>query len=84
MPDAPREPADLLARVRQVVAEDIEPLLAMDGGRVEVLDLTGGVVRVRLHGTCAGCPGTVRAVILGIEDELRLRVPGVEYLEAVP
>jgi Fe-S cluster biogenesis protein NfuA len=59
-------------------------MLAMDGGAVEVLDVTDGVARVRLNGTCSGCPSTIMAVIMGIEQELRKRVPEVEYLEAVP
>ena len=76
--------ANLRERVEQVIAAEVLPLLGMDGTRVEVLDVTGGVVRLRLHGACAGCPGSVYAAVLGIEEELRRRVPGVEYLEAVP
>ncbi len=75
---------DLKGRVARVVAEEVAPLLAMDGGSVEVVSVRDGVVQVRLHGTCGGCPSTVHAVIMGVEDELRRRVPGVEYLEAVP
>lgn len=74
----------LKERVRQVVAEEVAPLLQMDGNEIEVVAIEGGVVQVRLHGTCGCCPGSVQAVILGIEDELRRRVPEVEYLEAVP
>ena len=76
--------ADLKNRVAKVVAEDVLPLLQMDGAGVEVLDVRDGVVRVRLHGTCTGCPATVYAVLMGVEEELRKRVPEVEYLEAVP
>jgi Fe-S cluster biogenesis protein NfuA len=75
---------DLKTRVARVVADEVLPLLRMDGAGVEVLDVSDGVVRVRLHGTCTGCPATIQAVIMGIEDELRKRVPEVEYLEAVP
>jgi Fe-S cluster biogenesis protein NfuA len=71
-------------QVVRVLADEVVPMLQMDGGSVEVLGVEDGVVRVRLLGSCAGCPGVVRAVIMGVEDELRRRVPGVEYLEAVP
>ena len=74
----------LRERVERVIAEEVLPLLAMDGTRVEVLDVGDGVVRLRLHGACAGCPGSVYAAVMGIEEELRRRVPEVEYLEAVP
>ncbi len=76
--------SDELKRQVQRVVEEVLPALQMDGAGVEVLGVEAGVVRVRLSGTCSSCPATVRAVIMGIEDELRRRVPGVEYLEAVP
>jgi Fe-S cluster biogenesis protein NfuA len=75
---------DLQQRIQRIVAEEVLPLLQMDGGGVEVLGIDEGVLRVRLAGTCSGCPATIQAVIMGIESELRRRVPEVEYLEAVP
>jgi Fe-S cluster biogenesis protein NfuA len=39
---------------------------------------------VRLGGVCTGCPSTIMAVVMGLEQELRQRIPEVEYLEAVP
>lgn len=75
---------DLKQRVERVVAEEVAPLLQMDGNAIEVVAVEGGIVQVRLHGACGCCPGSVQAVVMGIEDELRRRVPEVEYLEAVP
>jgi Fe-S cluster biogenesis protein NfuA len=75
---------NLKQRVQHVIAEEVAPLLQMDGAAIEVLSVQGGVVQVRLAGTCAACPGTTYAVLMGIEEELRRRVPEVEYLEAVP
>jgi Fe-S cluster biogenesis protein NfuA len=79
-----QDAAGLKERVAKVLAEEVAPLLQLDGGGVEVLDVTDGVVRVRLVGACGGCPGTVYAVLMGLEEELRRRVPEVEYLEAAP
>ncbi|HEV3260643.1 MAG TPA: NifU family protein [Gemmataceae bacterium] len=77
-------PADLKERVARVLAEEVGPALQMDGADLEVLGVTDGVVQVRLHGACSGCPSTIMTVIMGIEQELRRRIPEVEYLEAVP
>jgi Fe-S cluster biogenesis protein NfuA len=74
----------LRGRVDRVLAEEAAPLLGMDGASVEVVEVRDGVARVRLHGGCSGCPGAVYAVLVGLEQELRRRVPEVEYLEAVP
>jgi Fe-S cluster biogenesis protein NfuA len=76
--------AGMKEKVEKVLAEEVLPLLGMDGAGVEVVAVEGGVVRVRFVGACGGCPGSVQAVVFGIEEELRKRVPGVEYLEAVP
>jgi Fe-S cluster biogenesis protein NfuA len=75
---------NLQQRVARIVADEVAPLLGMDGGGIEVVGVEQGVVQVRLHGACGCCPGSVQTVIMGIEEELRRRVPEVEYLEVVP
>jgi Fe-S cluster biogenesis protein NfuA len=75
---------DLRDRVGRILAEEVAPALAMDGAALEVLDVVDGVARVRLSGVCSSCPSTVMTVVMGIEHELRKRVPEIEYLEAVP
>jgi Fe-S cluster biogenesis protein NfuA len=79
-------PADeaLRQRVADVVREQVLPALHMATGAVEVIGVEGGVVEVRLSGACASCASATRAAILSVEDELRRRVPEVEYVEAVP
>jgi Fe-S cluster biogenesis protein NfuA len=57
---------ELKTRVEQVLAEQVGPALAMDGAAIEVLDVTDGVVQVRLGGVCSGCPSTLMTVIMGI------------------
>jgi Fe-S cluster biogenesis protein NfuA len=74
---------DLRQRVARVVAEEVAPLLGMDGTGIEVAAVEQGVVQVRLLGACGCCPGSVHTAIMGIEEELRRRVPEVEYLEVV-
>ncbi len=78
------EPGDLKNRVERVLRNQVAPALQLDGGGIEVIDVTDGVVRVRLTSICGGCPSTIMTVIMGIEQELRRHLPEVEYLEAVP
>jgi Fe-S cluster biogenesis protein NfuA len=77
-------PHELKDRVAQVIAEEIGPALDLGGTAIEVVGVDGGVVQVRLGDTCAGCPSTVMTIIMGLEHELRKRIPELEYLEAVP
>jgi Fe-S cluster biogenesis protein NfuA len=74
---------ELQQRVSEVVKE-ILPRLEMDGAGIEVVSIDRGVVQVRLSGTCTSCPATVRAVLMGLEEELRKAMPEIDYLEAVP
>lgn len=80
----PTHCTNLKQRVEHILSEEIVPLLQMDGTSIEVIEVQDGIVQVRLHGSCTGCPGTIQTVIMSIEQELRQRVPEVEYLEAVP
>ena len=75
---------DLRQRVTKVVAEEVAPLLGMDSGGIEVVAIENGVVQVRLDGACGCCPGSVQALIMGIEQELHRRFPEVDYLEVLP
>ncbi|GAB4545589.1 MAG: hypothetical protein Tsb0013_03590 [Phycisphaerales bacterium] len=85
-PGNPAHPAmdgDTRARVERVL-EAIRPTIQSDGGDIELLDVTGeGVVRIRLHGACVGCPSSTMTLKYGIENNLREYVPEVTGVEAV-
>jgi Fe-S cluster biogenesis protein NfuA len=76
--------AGLKERVARALAEHVGPALQLDGGHIEVLDVSDGIARLRLGGVCDGCPSTIMTVINGVEQELRRHVPEVAYVEAVP
>ena len=80
----PASTDDLKSRVVQVLTEEVRPTLQIDGGDIELIGISESVVQVRLAGACGSCPSTILAVIMGIEQELRKRVPEGGYLEAVP
>ncbi len=61
----------------------IRPALQADGGDVELVDVVGGVVKVRLTGACGGCPMATITLKNGIEAMLKEEIPSVERVEAV-
>jgi riboflavin kinase/FMN adenylyltransferase len=75
---------DLRSRVGRILAENIAPVLLMDGAKMELLDITNGTARIRISDSCDGCPSTIMAVIQDLEQELRRQVPEIEYVEIVP
>lgn len=63
--------------------EDIRPYIHSHGGKVEVLDVTDGVVRIHLGGACAGCTASAVTLQEGVEKALAEGVPGFAGLEVV-
>ena len=61
----------------------IRPSLLADGGDVELVDVEGGVVRLKLTGACSGCPMAAMTLQHGIERVLREEVPEVKEVIAV-
>lgn len=61
----------------------IRPMLQADGGDVELVEVEGGVVKVRLQGACAGCPMSQMTLKNGIERILKEKIPEIESVEAV-
>lgn len=58
-PPAPPRPKTFLDKVRaieRVIEEEIRPLLNHDGGDIELVDIEGDVVVVKLLRNCASCP----------------------------
>lgn len=68
-----RPPAELA--VREAV-DDVRHILQRDGGDIELVDIAGSVVRVRMKGACAGCPNSVLD-LRNVVEKVILGVPGV-------
>jgi Fe-S cluster biogenesis protein NfuA len=72
----PASRAERLAdRVRGVLDAEINPVIAAHGGRVALVEVDQGWVRIRLEGGCQGCSLAEVTVRQGIEPLLRARVP---------
>jgi Fe-S cluster biogenesis protein NfuA len=57
------------------VLERVRPFLQADGGDVELVDLRGREVFIRLTGACASCPQAQMTLHLGIESAVRHEWP---------
>ncbi len=66
------------------VIDRIRPAVQADGGDLELLEITKtGVVRIKMHGACVGCPSSDMTLRLGIERNLKDRIPEITAVEAV-
>jgi Fe-S cluster biogenesis protein NfuA len=62
-------------RVRAVLDAEVNPMIAVHGGRVVLVEADQGWVHIRLEGGCQGCSLAEVTVRQGIEPLLRARVP---------
>lgn len=74
-PPSAAEVAPVLEKARRV--------LARDGGDLELVEVAGDVVRVRLKGNCAGCPRSVIDLKQVVEKAVRQQFPQIRKVENV-
>lgn len=74
-------PADVHTRVVRAL-EEVRPYLGSHGGDVELLGVEDGVARLRLNGTCDGCPSSAITLKNSIETAILRAAPELERVEA--
>jgi Fe-S cluster biogenesis protein NfuA/nitrite reductase/ring-hydroxylating ferredoxin subunit len=71
-------PVGVEERVRDAL-DGVRPYLGSHGGDVELVEVSeDGVVVVRMHGSCEGCPASAMTLKLAIEDAVLKAAPDVE------
>jgi Fe-S cluster biogenesis protein NfuA len=61
----------------------VRPFLQADGGDIELVEVNGKTVDVRLTGMCAGCPSALMTLHVGVETALRDEIPEFETMRLV-
>jgi Fe-S cluster biogenesis protein NfuA/nitrite reductase/ring-hydroxylating ferredoxin subunit len=74
-------PIDVETRVHGAL-DEVRPYLESHGGNVQFLGIEDDVVRVRLEGSCDGCPSSTMTLKLAIEEALQKAAPELEGVEA--
>jgi NifU-like protein len=69
--------------IQKVIDAEIRPILAEDGGDMELFDVEADVVKVILKGACNGCASSTETLKLAIEATLKDRVLATLVVEAV-
>ena len=62
--------------------DEIRPYIESHGGHVELLEVDGGAVHLRLGGACDGCAGSAMTLTRGIEQSLREHFPDFKRIVA--
>jgi Fe-S cluster biogenesis protein NfuA len=73
-------PMGMEARVLRAL-DRVRPALRSHGGNVELIDVRDGVVRLRLEGSCHGCPSSAATMKMTIEEAILADAPEVAAIE---
>jgi Fe-S cluster biogenesis protein NfuA len=81
-------PLDVDARIQRAL-DRVRPYLGSHAGGVQYLGVSDGIARLRLEGTCHGCPSSTVTVRLAIEGAVQDAAPEVtevvvEGMTAIP
>ena len=67
----------------ETVLDELRPYLMADGGNVELAEIEGPIVKLRLQGACGSCPSSAMTLKMGIERRLREKIPEIAEVEQV-
>ncbi|GJM31949.1 MAG: hypothetical protein DHS20C18_09500 [Saprospiraceae bacterium] len=77
------EKQEMLERIEDAL-NDVRPHLIVDGGNVELVDLTEDhIVKIKWLGNCQSCNMSVMTMRAGIEQSIKGRVPEITGVEAI-
>lgn len=67
----------------ETTLDELRPYLISDGGNVELVEIDGPVVKLRLQGACGSCPSSAMTLRMGIERRLKEMIPEIAEVEQV-
>jgi Fe-S cluster biogenesis protein NfuA len=78
------ENKDLLLKRIDAALNDIRPFLQVDGGNVEVIDVTDDMtVQIKWLGMCENCSMSAMTMKAGIEQAIKSRMPEIKSVVAL-
>jgi Fe-S cluster biogenesis protein NfuA len=76
--------SEIIVQIKELIETRVRPAVAQDGGDIvfHSYDDSTGVVKLEMHGACAGCPSSTATLKNGIENMLKHYVPEITSVEA--
>lgn len=78
------EETEVVKKIKTILEEYIRPAVEQDGGAITYHSFNNGIVKVKLQGSCSGCPSSMVTLKAGIENLFQRMMPGeVNAVEAL-
>ena len=69
------EETETIKKIKNILEEYIRPAVEQDGGAITYHSFQDGVVKVKLQGSCSGCPSSMVTLKAGIENLFTRMMP---------
>ena len=76
------EDDETIQKIKDVLENKVRPAVAKDGGDIQFVSFNDGKVKVKLKGSCSGCPSSVMTLKQGVQNLLCHYVKEVKSVEA--
>ena len=73
-----QNPSELI----NILETKIRPAVARDGGDIKFEEFKDGIVKVKLQGSCSGCPSSTMTLKQGVQNLLCHYIPDVKEVIA--
>ncbi len=73
---------DIEKKIIHILESKVKPAVANDGGDIKFLNYKDGVVKVKLQGSCSGCPSSTITLKRGVQNLLQHYIPEIKQVEA--
>ena len=82
--DSTEEETETVKKIKTILEEYIRPAVEQDGGAITYHSFQDGIVKVKLQGSCSGCPSSMVTLKAGIENLFTRMMPGeIQAVEAL-
>ena len=73
---------DIEKKIINILETKVKPAVANDGGDIKFLNYNNGIVKVKLQGSCSGCPSSTITLKRGVQNLLRHYIPEINEVVA--
>ena len=74
---------DIEKQIVKILDQKIRPAVAKDGGDIKFEEFKNGVVKVKLQGSCSGCPSSTMTLKQGVQNLLCHYIPEVKEVQSI-
>lgn len=77
------EDSETVQMIKELLDTRIRPTVQEDGGDVVFMGYEGGVVKLKMQGSCSNCPSSIVTLKNGIQNMMQFYIPEVVSVEEI-